>query len=290
MSIEPTNIKILHEFTVTIDRETDETTTETQNGQPVTITRKVKKPVATKMALRDLTRKERRAADLFQASQTAHYVKDHKLLLASELTNRLINTTGGVLTEKEKDRVEQLRARHVSLELDISRENEPEKRKGLQNEQATIRTELISLNAINESVYSQTAEAKAQADLNNWLIFRLIMIDRGGKWVPYFEGDGNTETEVFRKREEFMWDLEEKNDEFYAKAMQPMVTYTYWFSNGVNTPEGFAAMEAELKVQKDAREAEAAAKVAAAAAATAAATPHVAPQATPHVEPVPTAA
>src|SRR5690606_13619807 len=101
----------------------------------------------------------------FLASQTSHYVKDHGLLLASELTNRLINTTGGVLTDKEKSRVEQLRERHVQLEMDLARlssdsPDAADERARLTRELTNVRAELINLNAINEAVYAQTAEAK----------------------------------------------------------------------------------------------------------------------------------
>lgn len=251
---DPTTPRILHTWQVTVTREVSETAPEVVNGQTVQVTRKVQKPVETRMALRDLTRQERRGADLFRAKRTAHYVKDHGLLLASELTNRLINTTGGVLTEKEKERVEKLRARHAELDLEIVRaKDDVERQKSLQREQANVRTELLTLNAINEQLYAQTAEAKAESDLSNWVTFHVTLIDRsaGGAatpdWKPYFEGD------TFEKREAWLWDLEERKDEFYIAAAQKIASYTFWFNKGADSAEAFKLFDEELARQDQAR-------------------------------------
>lgn len=254
MSTSPDNLKILHTWPISVTRTFSKTAPEQVNGQTLSVTREVTEPVITRFALRDLTRKERRAADLFLASRTAHYVKDHGLLLASELTNRLINTTGGVLTDKEKTRVEELRARHAKLDMDLAltvSTASPEEKDRLQKELTNVRAELINLNAINEAVYSQTAEAKAQTDQSNWIIFHTIMIERSGRWQQYFEGD------TFEKKEAAMWALEEANDELYNAALSSLSTFAYWFGRGVDTPEGFKLIQEEIDRQAEARKAEA---------------------------------
>lgn len=257
---EISNPRLLHTWSVTIERTVDETAKEEVNGQSVIVTRKVRKPVTTRMGLRMPTRREMRAAELFQAGRVAHYVKDCGLLLSAELTNRLINTTGGVLTDREKSRIEQLRARHIELDMDLARgvmTLTSEEKEKIQRELASVRSELINLNAINEAVYSQTAESKAQNDLNNWLTFMLIVVDRGTaenpRWTPYFEGQGATLDETYRLREESMWKLEEDNDEFYSAAVQSIATYIYWLNKGADTPESFRMMDEEMKKQLDGR-------------------------------------
>lgn len=247
----PPDPRILHSWSVTVNRTVKETAPETVNGQVLQVTRDVVKPVTTRMALRDLTRKERRAAELFIATRTAHYVKDHGLLLASELTNRLINTTGGVLTDKEKARIETLRERHAALDADLARSLNatPEAKASIQRELATVRTELINLNAINEAVYNQTAEAKAQGDLNNWLTYNLTLVEEAGRWQPFFKG------ETFEAREASQWAMEDAKDAFYEAALQKIVTYTFWYNRGVDTTEAFKLMEDEMEAQRVASEA-----------------------------------
>lgn len=247
---------LLHIWDVTVDREVPESGDEVVNGQKVTVTRQVKKSVVTRMALRELGRRESKTAELFRASRIAFYSKPpHNLLLASELTNRLINTTGGVLTDREKARVEELRAKHVQLDMDLSRGATTltaVEKDAIQKELATVRAELLNLQAINEDLYSQTADAKAQADLSNWMMFNLIVIEKDGKWVPYFEGD------TFEKKEEFMWSLEDAKDPLYLAAVDGIVTAVYWLSKGVNTPEGFKLIAEEMKKQQEAEKAAAA--------------------------------
>lgn len=241
------NPKLLHIWEISLDQTVDETTTETRDGQPVTITKKVTKPVATRMALKQPARRELRDAELFGAARISFYV-NKGLLLSSVLTNKLLNLTGGVLSENEKSRLEQLRAKSAELEMDMARSinsSEEDKAK-LRSDLASIRTELVNLNSINQSVYSQTAEAKAQNDLNSWIIYTLTLIERGGKWASYFEGD------TFEAKEEFMWKLEDAKDEFYGRAAEKIATYAHFFNLGARTPEDFKAIEDELKRQLEA--------------------------------------
>jgi hypothetical protein len=283
--------RILHSWTVTVNRAVPKTTPEVVNGQTVSVTRDVIEPVTTRFALRDLTRKERRAADVFLASRTAHYWKDHGLLLAAELTNRLTNTTGGVLTDREKGRIEQLREKHAQLDNDLARlaaipagstsEETAAERKRLQTELTSVRTELINLNAVNESVYSQTADHKAQSDQSNWVLFHTVLIERAGKWHAYFEG------ETFDQMEAAMWAFEDARDALYLAALPLFSTYAYWYTRGVDTPDGFKLIEEELAKQAAAAK-EAAEK--AAAEAKAAAQPAVAAGGETAVDPVAVAA
>lgn len=261
MSTIPSDVKILHEWTVTIDQLVDESVKATlAGGQIIDTVRKVPKPVEVKMALRDLSRKERRSAQRFYDSRVAYYHREHKLLLASELTNRLSNTTGGVLTDRQKQRVEQLTERHATLDNDLARlaasNATAEARDAVQKELRAVRTELLNLNALNEQLYASTAEANAQNDQNSWVTYHTILVHKDGKWAPFFPGQGATEMETFEQREEAMWKLEETNDPVYLAATQKIALVVYWFNRGVNTPEGFKLMEEELTKQLEAGKAE----------------------------------
>ena len=241
-----TDIKILHQWEVTVNKTVDETTTETRNGQPVTLTQKVVKPVSTKMALKQPTRRELRAAELFYGREYSRFIQ-LGFITESILRNKMIDMSGGVISEKERDRANKLSQRLVALEMDLARlatqKEVLEETKKIQNEIVSIRTELINLNAVKESAFSQSAESKAQSQLINWFACFLIYIDRAGKWVPYFEG------ESYEQKEEYMWKLEEAEDEFYAAAAPKIGTYVGWFSHGANTAEAFKAIDHEMGKQ-----------------------------------------
>ena len=242
----PTNLKTLHEWTIDIDKEVEETATETRDGQEVKVTRKVKKPVISRFALKQPTRRELRTAELFYGTEFNRFVT-MGFLPRSILVNKHLDLTGGVLSGKERDHVAKLVIRNAELEKDLIRAlNEPEDvRTKIQGEIAGIRTEISNLNAANESVFSQTAEVKAQNQLAQWFSFYLIHIERNSKWEPYFEG------ESFEKKEEYMWKLEEANDELYGKSVQKMATYIHFYNMGANKPEQFKLIDEELKKQYD---------------------------------------
>lgn len=246
MSTDTTPTKILHEWTITQTKEVEETGPETVNGQVVQVTRKVKKEVPTKMALKAATRRELRAAELHYGKEFNRYVT-LGFLPRSILVNKHLDLTGGVLSQKERVQAAKLAERHAQLESDLVRSlNEPEEVKAkIRNELVAVRTEMSDINSANEAVFNHTAEAKAQSSLQNWFIYHLIMIDEAGKWAPYFKGD------TFDAKEEFMWKLEETNDPFFVLAVDKISTYIWMFNRGLETPEQFKAMEEELAKQAE---------------------------------------
>jgi hypothetical protein len=234
-------IKILHEWTVTLDKLVDETTTEQRDGQPVTVTRKIKKPVVTKMALKRPTRRELRQAELFYGKRYNWYINEG-FLPSSIMTNKHLNLTGGILSDQQKGRVERLLERQAQIENDLARSlNESKETKDkLKHELTLVKSELVNLYSINQTVFSQTADKRAERDLSDWFAYFLVLIDRNG-WHPYYEGD------TFEKKEEFMWNLEESNDELYLAAVQKISTYVQFFALGLDTSEKFKAAEEELQ-------------------------------------------
>lgn len=247
--MENTSIKILHQWEITLNKQVDETISEDRDGQTVQVTRKVTKPVVTKMALKQPTRRELRAAELFYGKQFNRFVS-MGFLPRSILINKHLDLTGGVLSEKERSQASKLAEKHSELEADLVRSlNEPEEvKKKIRDQLVAVRTEMVNINAANEAVFSQTAEVKAQNQLSSWFALNLIMIDRAGKWQTYFDGDD------FDKKEEFMWNLEETQDEFYLKSIEKITTYIQLYNMGASTPEQFQKIEEELAKQAKASE------------------------------------
>ena len=199
------------------------------------------------------------------------------------------------MSGKERDQIVRLSHRHAELEQDLLRASsqpEAEKQK-IMDQLAAIRVEISNVNAANESVFSQTAEAKATNQLTQWLTLFLVYIEKGGKWVPYFEGGGNTTQEQFNAKEEFMFQLEEKDDPFYLKVIEKALIYVHYLARGANKPEHFKEIDKELakqheasvKAQKDAEEARAKLQAEGEAADKAATQQVETPQATPEVTP-----
>lgn len=239
-------LKILHEWTITLERTVDETTDEIRNGQTVKVTAPVKKAVSTRMALKQPTRRELRAAELFYGKRFNWYLNEG-FLPSSILTNKHLNLTGGIISDKDRDRIDTLRSRSVAIENDLVRAvNETAAvKEALHKDLANVRSELLNLYSVNQTVFNQTADKRAERDLNDWFAYHLTLIDRGG-WQAYFPGD------TYEKKEAAMWELEEADDPFYAAAIDKISTFVQFFNMGLNTPEQFKAAEDELKKQLDA--------------------------------------
>ncbi len=246
-----TTTKLLYSWTVSLDSLVDETTTEQRDGQSVTVTRKVKKPIVTKMALLYPTRRQLRQAELFYGKRQSWYISEG-FLTHSILQNKHSNLTGGVLSDKDKTRLDTLRTKEKELNNDLARalNASAEIKDRLQKSLVSVQAELLDLYSVNEAIFSQTAEARAKRDVNDWLAYFLTLIEEGGKWAPYFKG------EKFEDKEEFMFQLEEKNDPFYAQAAEKIGTYVYYYNLGLDKPEQFAAMDDTLAKQLEAKEAE----------------------------------
>jgi hypothetical protein len=245
-----TTLKTLYSWTVSLDQTVKETTTENRNGQNVQVTADVKKPVLTKMALAYPTRRQLRQAELFYGKRVNWYMTEG-FLTHNIVQNKHANLIGGILSDKDKARLDLLKTKEVELQNDIVRAmtGSDEVKSKIQQELADVQRELINLYSVNEAVFSQTAESRAKRDVNDWLAYFLTLIEENGKLVPYFKGD------TYEAKEEFMFQLEEKADEFYAKAAEKIGTYVYYYNMGLDKPEQFAAMDEALKKQLEAKDA-----------------------------------
>lgn len=231
-----TAIKLLHEWTVSVNREVDETTSETINGQTVQVTRKVTKEVPTKFAIKVPTRKELKAAELFYGKEFNRFFS-MGFMPRSILINKHMDLSGGVISEKERSHIADLLKKSSDLEADLIRitttGQDQDLRKITEAKIAAIRTEIVNLQVANESVFSQTADARAQSQLNTWFALFLILIEKNGKWTQYFQGEN------FEEKEENMWQLEESNDELYLKAVPEISKSVNIFISGGDTVEKF---------------------------------------------------
>ncbi len=258
----PSDLLLLHTWTVTVEKDTPETTTETRDGQSVTVTKTVKRPVVTRFALKQPTRRELRAAEKFYGREYSRLITDGHITRQAMETKHL-NLTGDVLSEKERARMVDLRRQIIETENDLARgHNAPADEKAkLQDKLAAARTEFTNLQALHESIFAQTAEVKAQNQLSTWFSLFLVLVERGGRWVPFFEG------EKFEDREECLFKMDEARDPLYLAATDKISVYVYWFNRGVDTPEAFKAMDEEMEKQLAAGRAKAEADAATKAAA-----------------------
>lgn len=249
MDITPT-IRLLHSWSVTLDQTVKKTTTENVNGAPAQVTRDVVEPVATRFALKHPSRRELRQAELFYGKQYNDFVK-MGFLPRSIMVNKHLDISGGVLSEKENAEAKVLIRRHEELEKELKGELTTEAKETITKEMGDIRSRVLSINAANEAAFNQTAEYKARGQFKVWFALFLTVIQRDGRWVPYFQGD------TFEQREEFMWQLEETSDALYALAAAPIGDYVdLYFTYGFTEAKQFEAFD-KMAAERAAAEAKA---------------------------------
>lgn len=245
-------MKLLHKFVVELEKEVEETSVKNENGQEITVKTKVKKKVPYTIALKKLARRENDDFRLFYGAQIKRAI-EAGLLTKAVVLNRHIDGAGGLMSKETAKHlanlsveIENLRNRLV--ELGVVNENDTEKSKrqnDLLAKYVSMQQEMQAIESSNQAVFENTAETYAQERSNLWLIFNQTYLENGEKYEPVFKGNN------FLEKEDYYFDLEEKEDPLYLAARGKLVLYWGFYSTGqINTPEDFAKLEERLKEQE----------------------------------------
>jgi hypothetical protein len=245
-------MKLLHKFTVELEKEVEETSVKNENGQEITVKTKVKKKVPYTIAMKKLARRENDDFRLFYGAQIKRAI-EAGLLTKAVVLNRHIDGAGGLMSKETAKHlanlsveIENLRNRLV--ELGMVNENDTEKaqrQNDLLAKYVSTQQEMQAIESSNQAVFENTAETYAQERSNLWLIFNQTYIENGEKHEPMFKGNG------FMEKEDYYFDLEEKEDPLYIAARGKLVLYWGLYSTGqVNTSEDFVKLDERLKSQE----------------------------------------
>lgn len=245
-------MKLLHKFVVELEKEVEETSVKNENGQEITVKTKVKKKVPYTIALKKLARRENDDFRLFYGAQIKRAI-EAGLLTKAVVLNRHIDGAGGLMSKETAKHlanlsveIENLRNRLV--ELGVVNENDTEKSKrqsDLLAKYVSTQQEMQAIESSNQAVFENTAETYAQERSNLWLIFNQTYIENGDKYEQMFKGNG------FIEKEDYYFDLEEKEDALYLAARGKLVLYWGLYSTGqINSPEDFVRLDQRLKEQE----------------------------------------
>lgn len=253
-------MKLLHKFTIDLEKEVEKTETKNEGGQEITVKTKVKEKVPHVIAMKRLARRENDDFRLFYGSQIKRAI-EAGLLTKAVVLNKHIDGTGGLMSKETAKRLGDLELQISSLrnkltEMGIISESETEKtaRQGdLITKLIEAQQEMQAIEASNQAVFQNTAETYAQERSNLWLIFHQSYLESNGKYDSIFKGKD------FLEKEDYYFDLEEKDDPLYLAVRDRLVLYWGLYSVGtVSTPEDFARIDARLREQDEeaAKEAE----------------------------------
>jgi hypothetical protein len=257
------SFKSLHSFTVTLDKEVSETTTREENGQTITVTSKVTKPLAYTILLKEPSRSEKNELALFK-DVTYGYAIDKGLVTKLKMQQKLGKSDPtNPLSEDEDKNLSALSVRLQELEADYLRLNSSttpetmetkERKEKILLEYLVLRKKIEDMNTSYQSVYAHTAENYTQTKMLTWLTLFLTYVKDPTNLSdsvprPMFLGND------YDSKEEKLGELEDAEDPLYLKALEKLPTYWMLYLFGrANKPDDFKEIEESWEKEKKLRE------------------------------------
>ena len=245
-------MKTIYEFTINkegIVKETEESVNE--EGQKVTVTKDVVKPVPHKYFIKKPTRALFDEAELFYGVKLSEGVKAG--LLTRTLLNKRYIDDGGILGNKgknaEADAYKDLYDSQGELQrLEALPEGErPDyfeaKKDELESKITVIKNSLTELEVQKESLFDNTAETRARNKVITWWILLLSYYEKNGEKQPFF-GEGDYEARMNKYDEIF-----ESEDPHLIKAANAFIYFiSFWYVGRAVTKEDFDLLKTEQQI------------------------------------------
>lgn len=240
----------LYEFKVNREKEVSETeTTKNENGEDVTITRKVKKNVPVHYAIKKPNRRTYEDGELFFGVSLSEGIKAG--LLTRQLLSKRFDNDGGTFSESEKERYVHLYKELYEFETEIqktqlnlanlSETEKQEKITSLLTKMTEIRNELQEFENSRSAIFDQTAETRAKNKTIMWWVLQLSHRkeeDGLERFVPLFgEGDHSAKLDVYDA-------LEEEDIPSTTEAIKKFAYFiSFWYNGKVTNEEDFKNVE-----------------------------------------------
>jgi len=253
------SFKTLHTFTVTLEKQVDETSTRTEGGQTITTTTKVTKPVEYTILLREPTRSQKQELALFQ---TVTYNAAINLGLLPKLVMQQKigrDNSDNPLSEGHDRKVAEMNTRLQELYNEIlelgsaqgKQEAIDEDARKARRNHATLEYwalfgKVQEVNAAYQSVYEHTAEHYTQNKMLTWLVLFLSYIKEPGTSdsVPRLLCGGAD----FSTKEKALNDLLDAGDELHLKIIDKLPAYWSLYLFGrASSAEDYARIEKEYQ-------------------------------------------
>lgn len=263
------SFRILHQFTVPIEREVEETNTRTESGQTISVTSKVKKTLEYTIILKEPSRREKNDLALFKDVTYGDAI-NKGLVIKRVMQQKLTNSDAQSPLSEEEDkalggmnaRLAELINEYVRLKALPTADNEDTKERltKVMVEYASLYKKISDINTAYQSVYAHTAENYTQTKMLTWLTLFLTYVKdptQASDSVPrpLFAGSD------YNAKEDRLGEMEDNKDDVLVGAIEKLPTYwMLYLFNKANSPEDYKVIEEEWAKEKKMRE-EAEAKV-----------------------------
>ena len=250
-------MKSIYSFKVHLVEEVDEKTKEkrknkeTGKQEEVEDTKKVKKKVPHEIILKEPGRRQLEDADMEYSIEISRCVK--KGILTKAMLAKKYSDTGGILTEKDAQRLIDLYGELAELEREASTlgikigdkvpAKSNEKSKEIHGKLALTRRDIVNLESSYQSLFNHTADIKAQNRVILWYIVNLGYVKKEGDKEPrqIFEGD------TFEEKVDGYYEQDERGDDLFNVTHPKLAALvSYWYFSASPTKEEFDNLISEI--------------------------------------------
>ena len=250
-------MKSIYSFTVESTKEVEEKTKEkrenkeTGKQEEVEVTKKVKKKVPHEIILKEPGRRQLEDADMEYSIEISRCVK--KGILTKAMLAKKYSDTGGILTEKDAQRLIDLYGELAELEREASTlgikigdkvpAKSNEKSKEIHGKLALTRRDIVNLESSYQSLFNHTADIKAQNRVILWYIVNLAYVKKEGdeKLRQLFEGD------TFEEKVDGYYEQDERGDDLFNVTHPKLAALvSYWYFSASPTKEEFDNLISEI--------------------------------------------
>jgi len=245
-------MKSIYSFTVHTTEEVQEKTKEKRKNkktgveEEVEVSKKIQKKVPHEIVLKQPSRRQLEEADMEYSIEISRCIK--KGVLTKAMLAKKYSDTGGILTEKDAQRLVDLYSDLSDLEMEIAKTgSHPTDLKGgnrkLGGKMAMTRREIVNLESAYQSLFNHTADIKAQNRVILWYMVTLAYIKKEDEENPVriFEG------KEFEDRVDAYYDQDENDNKmFRAFSSKLAALISFWYFSEKPTQKEFDAIIDDL--------------------------------------------
>ena len=241
-------MKSIYSFTVEMTKEVQEKTKEKRKNkagkeEEIEISKKVTKKMPYEIVLKEPTRRQLEDADMEYSIEISRCVK--KGVLTKAMLAKKYSDTGGILTEKDAQRLVDLYSELADLEMEMAKrgsapnakQKDGKDKKGLGGKIAMARREIVNLESAYQSLFNHTADIKAQNRVILWYMVNLAHVKsdkEGEEPTPLFEGKD------FEQRIDNYYQKDEDGDTLLGRLSSKLAAViSYWYFSERPTQEEF---------------------------------------------------
>ncbi len=250
-------MKEIYSFTVELDKEVEKAVEqtiidkETGEEKKVSVNEKVIEPQPYRVILKEPNRRQMEEADMEYSIEMSQCVK--KGVLTKAMLAKKYSDSGGLLAEEDAKKLNAKYADLADLQNSFARlaaktekdsEEIAEKRAKILNDISALRREVVEIETAYASLFNHTADVKAQNRVIMWYVLNLTYVAEGDKDAEqFFKG------EDYEEKENYYYDLEEKNDPLYKLIHSKLATFmSYWyFAASELTKEDFDVLNTDIE-------------------------------------------